>query len=323
MVLQPKSIHLIYIGGSTLLSLKKSGLTPLQLITRSLKATNEDDVAGRSAALSYYFMLALFPLLLFVISLFGLLAGPGSELRGSLMQMLARVVPASASELLYKTVDEVTKRSGGGKVVFGILAALWAAANGMSAIMESLNVAYHVKETRSWVRRHITSVGLTLASTTILTTALVMVLYGGKIAGYVAQHLGMGSTFKIAWLIVQWPLVALLILAGYSLIYYFAPNLDEPKWEWVTPGAAVGFTLWIVASLAFRIYLHFFNSYSATYGSVGAVIILMLWLYLTGAAILIGGEVNSSIKHAEVEEDEKRQRQEKRDREYQNLLQAA
>lgn len=304
-----------------MLSLTKSGLTPLQLIIRASKSINEDDVLGRSAALSYYFMLALFPLLLFLLSLFGLLAGPGSDLRSSLLQMLARVVPASASELIHKTVDEITRNSGGGKLVFGVLAALWAAANGMSAIMESLNVAYHVKETRSWVRKHITSVCLTLASSTVLITALALVLYGGKIAESVTQHLGMGSGFTIAWLIVQWPLVILFMLLGFSLIYYFAPNLEEPKWEWVTPGALAGFLLWILASVAFRIYLHFFNSYSATYGSVGAVIILMLWLYLTGAAILIGGELNSEIKHAEINQEAQRDGQKKRDREYQNLLQ--
>ena len=287
---------------------------------RSSKSINEDDIVGRSAALSYYFMLALFPLLLFLLSLFGLAAGPGSELRSSLLQMLARVVPASAAELVHKTVDEVSHNSGGGKLIFGILAALWAASNGMGAIMESLNIAYTVKETRSWVKRHLISLGLTLASSTVLISALALVLYGGKLAESVAQHLGLGSAFKVGWLVLQWPLVILFMLAGYSLIYYFAPNLDEPKWEWVTPGALVGFLLWILASLGFRIYLHFFNSYGATYGSVGAVIILMLWLYLTGAAILIGGEVNSEIKDAEIREDVERQGRIKRDREYQNLL---
>lgn len=306
-----------------MLSLEKSGLTPLRLIIRSWKSIQEDDVFGRSAALSYYFMLALFPLLLFLLSLVGLFAGSGIELRQSLMQMLARIVPTSASQLINTTVEEVTKHSSGMKLVFGLLAALWAAANGMTAMMESLNVAYHVKESRSWVRKHLIALGLTLGDSVLLLTALALVLYGGKIAGYLAAHFGLGHTFTIAWLVVQWPIVLAFMLVGYSMIYYFAPNLDQPKWAWVTPGAVVGFVLWIAASIAFRIYLHFFNSYSATYGSVGAVIILMLWLYLTGAAILIGGEVNAEIKHAEVEEEQKKLRREKLNRKQPEPLRAA
>ncbi len=304
-------------------SLQRVGLTPLRLAVRSWKSINEDDVFGRAAGLSYYFMLALFPLLLFLLSLFGLLAGPGSELRANLLQMLGRAIPASASQLIYKTVDEVTRNSGGGKLTFGLLAALWAASNGISAIMESLNIAYHVKETRSWIRKHLVSVGLTVALSVLVTTALALVLYGGKIADFVVGHFGLGHPFKIAWLILQWPIVVAFMLVGYALIYYFAPNLDEPAWAWVTPGALVGFSLWVVASVAFRVYLHFFNSYSATYGSLGAVIILMLWLYLTGAAILVGGEVNSEIKHAEVKKAREDEHQRGLDQEFERQLSAA
>ncbi len=304
-------------------SLTRAGLTPLRLAVRSWKSINEDDVFGRAAGLSYYFMLALFPLLLFLLSLFGLLAGPGSELRANLLQLLARAIPASASQLIYKTIDEVTKNSGGGKLTFGLLAALWAASNGVSAVMESLNIAYHVKETRSWFKKHVVSVGLTVALSILVTIALTLVLYGGKIADLMVQHFGLGAPFKIAWLVLQWPIVVAFMLVGYALIYYFAPNLDEPKWAWVTPGAVIGFALWVIASVALRIYLHFFNSYSATYGSLGAVIILMLWLYLTGAAILIGGEVNAEIKHAEVEKEKQDERQRMLDRQFEQELKAA
>ncbi|HEX6467392.1 MAG TPA: YihY/virulence factor BrkB family protein [Terriglobales bacterium] len=304
-------------------SLTRAGLTPLRLAVRSWKSINEDDVFGRAAGLSYYFMLALFPLLLFLLSLFGLLAGPGSELRANLLQLLARAIPASASQLIYKTIDEVTKNSGGGKLTFGLLAALWTASNGVSAVMESLNIAYHVKETRSWLRKHVVSVGLTVALSILVTIALTLVLYGGKIADFMVQHFGLGAPFKIAWLVLQWPIVVAFMLVGYALIYYFAPNLDEPKWTWVTPGAVIGFALWVIASVALRIYLHFFNSYSATYGSLGAAIILMLWLYLTGAAILIGGEVNAEIKHAEVDKEKQDERRRMLDRRFEQELKAA
>ncbi len=291
-----------------MLSLEKSGLTPLGLIKRSWKSIQDDDIFTWSAALSYYFMLALFPLLLFLLSLVGMLAGAGDQFRASLLQMLARLVPPSAAALIQTTVKEVTKHSSGWKLALGLAAALWSAASGVTAAMDALNVAYHVKETRGWIRKHLVALGLTVVDSLILIISIGLVLYGGKIADWVSANLGMGEAFRIAWLVVEWPVVIALALVGYSLTFYFAPNLEKPKWAWVTPGAVVGFVLWIVASIGFRVYLHFFNSYSATYGSVGAVIILMLWLYLTGAAILVGGEFNSEIALAEVEEEEKRKR---------------
>jgi membrane protein len=114
----------------------------------------------------------------------------------------------------------------------------------------------------------------------------------------------LGDTFPLAWKIIQWPVVLACIILAFALIYYFAPDFHEQAWKWLTPGAGIGVVLWLLVSIAFRVYLHFFNSYSATYGSLGAVIILMLWLYFTGAAVLIGGEVNSEIENAAAQEGE-------------------
>ena len=277
---------------------KFGGLTPLRLGKRVWKKIDEDAIFSHAAELSYYFLLALFPLLLFMISMLGLFAGPGTSLRESLFENMARVVPGSASELVQKTLTEVNHSAGGGKVLFGIMAALWAASNGMIAICTTLNIAYHVKETRSWLKSRATALGLTVGLSLLLITAITLVLYGGKIAEFIAAHVGFGSAFIIAWKILQWPVVVVFMLAAFSLVYYFAPNLEKPEWIWVTPGAIAGFVLWFLGSIIFRIYLHYFNNYSATYGSLGAVIILMLWFYITGASILIGGEVNSQIGHA-------------------------
>jgi membrane protein len=140
----------------------------------------------------------------------------------------------------------------------------------------------------------------------LVLTALSLVLFGEKIGLAVATKIGLGAAFTIAWKIIQWPVVFAFMFVAFALVYYFAPNLENPTWAWITPGSVVGLVLWLAGSLIFRVYLHFFNSYSATYGSLGAVIILMLWFYITGAAILIGGEVNSQIGHA-AEELEKRE----------------
>jgi membrane protein len=280
---------------------KLGGLTWKDLGKRVWHEMQEDDVFGRAAQLSYYFLLALFPLLLFLTSLLGYFAEAGTELRENLLNYLGSVMPGSAYELVHTTVDEITKAKGGGKLSFGILATLWAASNGMGAISESLNVAYNVKEQRPWWKARLVSIALTMALAVLIITALTLMLYGGEIAEGIAASYGFGSAFTIAWKILQWPIVLLFVLLSFSLIYYFAPDLRDQDWKWVTPGSAIALVLWLLVSFAFRIYLNYFDSYSATYGSLGAVIIMMLWFYLTGAAILIGGEINSEIENAAAE----------------------
>jgi membrane protein len=191
---------------------------------------------------------------------------------------------------------EVSSASGGGKISFGILAALWAASNGMGAISDSLNAAYHVKETRSWWRRRLIAVGLTLVLAVLIVSALVLVLSGGQIAEFLATTFGFTEAFSIGWKVVQWPIVLFFLVLAFALIYYWAPDLKDQEWKWVTPGSLIAILIWLLVSFGFRLYLHFFNSYSKTYGSLGAVIILMLWFYFTGFAILTGGEVNSDIE---------------------------
>jgi membrane protein len=278
-------------------SLSLAGIGWKELGKRVYAEVLDDDVLGRSAQLSYYFLLALFPALLFLTSLLGYLAGENGQLRQGLFNYLAAVLPGEASKLVAETVTDVTESSGGGKLSFGILATLWAASNGMGAISESLNAAYDLKETRPWWKVRLTAMGLTLALTLLIVTALVLVLYGGDIADAVAIKLGLGSAFAMAWKILQWPLVLVFVLLAFALIYYFGPDSQRQSWKWLTPGAFIGVALWLLISFAFKAYLSFFNSYSATYGSLGAVIILMLWFYFTGTAILVGGEINSEIEN--------------------------
>ncbi len=282
-------------------SLSLAGLSWKELAKRVYAETSDDDVLGRAAQLAYYFLLALFPALLFLVSLIGYFAGEDSELRTNLFQYLSTVLPGEASKLIGDTVKDVTEGSGGGKLSFGILATLWAASNGMGAISESLNAAYDVKETRPWWKVRLAAVGLTLALTFLIVSALVLVLYGHDLAEWVAASFGLGGAFELAWKIIQWPVVLAFVLLAFALIYYFAPDLHDQDWKWVTPGSVVAVVLWLIVSFGFKTYLEFFNSYSATYGSLGAVIILMLWFYFTGAAILVGGEINSEIEHAMAE----------------------
>ncbi len=267
-----------------------------QLARRVWSDIGKDKIFGRAAQLAYYFLLALFPLLLFLTSVIGMIMGSGTGLRHSLFNYLSKVLPGSASQLVSTTMFEVSNASGGGKISFGILAALWAASNGMGAIGESLNVAYHVEESRPWWKQRLTAVGLTIVLAILIISALILVLCGGKIADWLAASYGFGIVFTLGWKVLQWPIVLIFLLLGFELIYYWAPDLKDQDWKWVTPGSIVAITLWLLVSLGFRLYLHYFDSYSKTYGSMGAVIVLMLWFYLTGASILIGGEINSDIE---------------------------
>src|SRR5438309_3238987 len=276
---------------------KFGGLTPLTLTQLGLKKMGEDQLSSRSAALSYYFLLALFPMFLFLVSLIGVFASSGSQVRENIISLLGRLAPGSASELVHQVVNQTFTHSSGIKLAAGILGALWAASGSMSAVVTSLNVIYRTKEERPWWEQKLTIIGLTLALAGLIILALVLVLYGGKIGELLASHIGLSHAFQLAWTILQWPVTFAAMFLSYSIIYYFAPDLEVRKWYWVTPGAAAGVTIWLIASFGFRIYLHFFNSYSATYGSLGAVVILMLWLYITGYAILIGAEVNWVIEN--------------------------
>ena len=269
-----------------------------QQLKRIIWRIQDDNVFGRAAQLSYYFLLALFPLLLFLVSLLGYFAQAGSDLRNTLINYLAAIMPGAAVTLVHTTLDEISNSAGGGKLSFGLLAALWAASNGMGAISDTLNTAYNVKETRPWWRVRLISVLLTTSLAILIVSALAIILYGGTIGDAIASRFGFSYAFTTVWRILQWPIALLFVLATFNLIYNFGPDIRRSQRKFMTPGAFVGVALWLLVSFAFRVYLHYFNSYSVTYGSLGALIILMLWFYFTGVAILIGGEINCEADKA-------------------------
>jgi membrane protein len=280
-----------------------SGSTIKDFAGRVWREANNDDVFGNAAKLAYYFLLALFPLLILLTSIIGLLLGPGTGLRHAFFNYLSQVMPSSAFQLIDKTMTEVSNASGAGKIWFGLLAALWAAASGTGAMMESLNSAYESTETRAWWKQRLVALVLTVALSVLIIGAVVVIFGGSKIAEYLGNHYGFSDAFVITWKILQWPIALAFMLLAFALIYYFAPDVRNHKWEWITPGSTIGVILWLLVSFAFKGYLHFFDSYSKTYGSLGAVIVLMLWLYLTGAAVLVGGEINAEIENTAAARD--------------------
>jgi len=271
-------------------------LTVVARSKRIFRRINDDEIFGRAAQLSYYFLLALFPLLLVLINLLGYLAQEGTEFRAKLIAYLGAVMPSSAVTLVHTTLDEISNSSGSGKLSLGLLAALWAASNGMGAISQTLNIVYEVRETRPWWKVRLISVTLTVSLSVLIISALAIVLYGGSIGDALAGKYGLSQFFTVVWNILQWPIALGFVLATFNLIYNFAPNVRRDQRRWFSAGAVIGVALWLLVSFGFRIYLHYFDSYSVTYGSLGALIVLMLWFYLTGVAILIGGEVNSELQ---------------------------
>ena len=277
------------------------GLTWRELARRVWGGINKNDLLNRAYELAYNFLLAVFPLLLFLIAVLGAFASEGGRLRIDLFLYLQQILPPSAYQLLLNTIDEIAQNAGGGKATFGLLFALYSGSGGMTQLISTLNAAYEVHEGRSWLRVHVISLGLTVVMAVLVITALLLVLVGGKFFAFIGHGLA-SNYFAVAFgKFLQWTLALAFVVLAFAIIYYYAPDVKERHWYWITPGSVVGVILWVVASIVLRGYLHFFNSYSKTYGSLGAVMILMLWFYITGLAFLVGGEINSTIEHAAAE----------------------
>jgi len=274
------------------------GLRVRQLSLRVWHDINDDDVFGRAGQIAYGFLFAVFPLFMFLLAILGIVAGPHSAIQQHLVLESTDAMPPAAAQVVQHVIKETTEASGGGKLSFGLILTLIAATSAMTNVMDTLNAAYSVREARSFVKFRSIAIGLTVAIGILIVIALTIVLYGNGIANSVGNLVHLGYVTTWIWKIVQWPVAAFFLLFSFALIYYFAPDVEFPVWHWISPGSVVGVFLWALVSFGLRVYLHFFNSYSKTYGSLGAVMILLLWFYVTGVAILIGGEVNAEIENA-------------------------
>ena len=256
--------------------------------TRLYEKINDDDIMGNAAQVAFYFSFALFPLLLFFLTVFGLILTNAEELRGELFSYLQQVMPGSAFELVQTTLNEVAANSTGGKLTFGLLITLYSASAGIDNLRSALNEVYNLEETRSFWITKLLALILTLSIGVLTLIALSFIFYGAQLLGYVLPVESGFILNGLGWLVI---LIALLL--AFALVYNFTPNHQPFEWKWVTPGAFIALLSWLLVSIIFRIYLNYFNTYDKTYGSLGAVIILLLWLYLTALVILIGGAINA------------------------------
>lgn len=255
----------------------------------------ETDILDRGAQVAFYFSFALFPLLFFLISLFGLVLESTETLRHEIFSYIFQIMPPSAYRLVLKTVDEIVESSSTGKLTLGMVITLWSASTGIDSLRNALNVVYQLPETRSWWRRKIESIAFTLAAIILAGLVLAIIFYGWQLFQMLLAAMGFEVTSPFILVSLQWVGILLLMLFICELIFNLLPNYDPFRWVWITPGSVVAIILWLALSGGFRLYLQYFNTYNRAYGSLGAVIILMLWLYLTAIVVLIGGAINSVI----------------------------
>ena len=278
---------------------------PVRVVaTRAWKSIMQDRIFGHAAELGFYFLFALFPTLFSASSMLGLIAQSATHIYDQLLSYLQLVLPTQALGTVLHTFNETTAHASSGKLTFGLVAAIWSASVGISAVQGTLNAVYKITESRSYIKARVEAIGLTIVLIMIITGCLGSML-GGDFFAAVARHRIHDAYLQLAAVValrlVGWTVATALLALAFAVIYYWAPDLKTRCWHWLTPGGAVGIVAWLLASLGLRIYLHYFNSYSVTYGSLGAVIILLTWFYLTGLMLLAGAEINSEIEAAAAE----------------------
>jgi membrane protein len=277
------------------------GLSFRQVATRTWNGLNDDNLFGRASQLAYAFFSAIFPALIAMSSLLGLIAKSSNDTYIALLNRLGHLVPPAAFSLVMDTFKETTTASTTGKVILGLIVALFSASVGISALQDTLNTIYRVKETRAFWRARLEAIGLTILVSVLVIGAL-LILSAGDIAAKYGNGLFLG--YRVLWLCLQtgsWAIASMMMILSFEVTYYFCPDVPNRVWKWFTPGGVIGLMGWIAGSMGLRVYLHYFNNYSVTYGSLGAVFILLLWFYVTGVMILLGGEVNAEVERATTE----------------------
>lgn len=277
---------------------KLSGLTWKELLRRVWPRLWKHRILDQSAMLSFYFLLAMFPLLILLIALLGLLLESGPVFQQTLQQYLAAVLPRSTSKLIDTTLGEISQGSDAFTLSGALVFTWWAACQGVLAIIDTLNIAYEVEESRPWWKKYLIASALTIVWLALMASALLFLLYGGRLTDFMTSQAGYSGLIASLWPVLSWLLVLGVVVIAFNVLYVYAPNVKRRQWHWLMPGTVVGVALWLLASYGFQLYLDVFNRFSITYGSIGAVIILLLWLYLSGIAILVGGEVNSEVEKA-------------------------
>jgi membrane protein len=270
------------------------GLGLLELSKRSLKAYLEDDMMTYAAALAFRTLFALFPFVIFLVALLGFLRIPGFF--DWLLNQAQTVLPEQAMRQVEQVVGQVRDRGQGELLSFGIIVAIWSASVGVRSLMNGLNAAYDVEEERPAWKRYPLSILYTVALALMIILAAGLMFVGPQVVGWLAEQVGLVGVFATVWGWLRWPVAIVLLMLAVAIVYYAGPNVDQP-FRLITPGSVLAVSVWIVASLGFSYYVSNFGSYGATYGSLGAVIVLLFYFFISSAVLMFGAEVNAQIHH--------------------------
>ena len=278
---------------------------PARVLARRIwKSILVDRIFDRAAQLGFYFLFALFPTLFSASSILGLAARSAHQFYDRLLQYLAFVIPTAALGTVLQTFNETAAAASTGKLTFGLIAAIWSASVGISAVQDTLNDVYKVEDRHSYFVARMIAIALTLILTVIFTVGLVSLLGGDFLAALAHRAIReelLATAAAITSRVVAWSVATVLLALAFAVIYYWAPDVRARSWHWLTPGSAIGIAGWLLCSLGLRVYFHYFPGFSLTYGSLGAVIILLSWFYITGLMLLLGAEINSEIEGAAAE----------------------
>jgi membrane protein len=266
----------------------------LQTLKRTITEFSEDNLTDSAAALTYYAVLSIFPALLAMVSIVGLVGDP-QTITKTLTDIVASIGPKSAVDALKGPIQGLTKSSGtaGILLIVGIVSSLWTASAYVGAFMRASNVIYEVEEGRSFIKLRPLQMLVTLVLIVLLVLVLLALVLTGPIAGAVGSAIGIGGTVVTVWDIVKWPVLFVVVVFMFTVLYYASPNAKLGGLKSIAPGAALAIVVWLVASAGFAFYVANFGSYNKTYGSLGAIIIFLVWLWITNVAILLGAELNA------------------------------
>jgi membrane protein len=265
------------------------------VVKRTIREIDEDNCLGLAAQLAFYFLLALFPAVLFLVVLAGYL--PVENALAELVVALGAVAPEELVAILRWQLDRIAEGRHGSLLTLGIVGAIWSSSAAIVAIIDALNHAYDVSEWRPWWKRRLVAIALTIVLAVFTLVAFAFVLVGPALASRIAAWLGLAPAVAFVWQLIRWPVILLSAVLGVDFVYHFAPN-RAAQWAWITPGALVATALWIASSFGFKFYLTNVADYAATYGTIGGVIVTMLWFYVSGLALLVGAELNGVIEGA-------------------------
>lgn len=266
-----------------------------ELFKRTGQEAIADHIFDLAAQQAYYFFFALFPALLAGISIASFF--PVANLTDQVVQMLGRVAPGDVISLITDQLAKISNDRAGGLLTLGFVLAIWSSSGAMVSMVTTLNAAYGITESRPWWKVRLIAIALTIGLALFVLISMALVIAGPGFAEALAQHVGLGSAFVWTWSLLRWPVIFVLIATAIALVYYYAPDAEQ-EFVWITPGSVLATILWVGVSWGMKTYFATMGSYTATYGVVGAVMVLLLWFYLTGLALLIGAELNAEIEHA-------------------------